>query len=130
MTATRTRARLVLLLAMLLTLGLLGSTVGSSTALATGKDTKDKDFARHCPDHHGHPGKIENGKKLNDYVPKKGTIFCVKAGPYATGKLKADGKRTLHEYVRDAGIRVGNGKNVPDVSYVVIYKKKHHDKHK
>ena len=73
----------------------------------------------HCPDHQLYP-KFEGGD-YDAHIPEAGTVLCVKAGPYATGELTADGARTLRDYVRDAGIRVGAG-NVPGVSYFVVYK--------
>jgi len=79
-------------------------------------------LTEHCPDHDGHPGKIESGAAGNDVVLPAGTEFCVKAGPFATGVLIADGTTTLLQYVEQAGITVGEGdENVPDVSYYVVY---------
>jgi hypothetical protein len=75
--------------------------------------------AEHCPD--GWSEKVEaQNDELDDVVLDEGTMFCVKAGPEATGILEADGETTLLEYVEAAGITVGEG-NVPSVSYYVIY---------
>lgn len=73
---------------------------------------------QHCTDHEGHYGKVEGAN--NTLVPLAGTPVCVKAGPYATDVIVADGTTTLQGYVAAAGITVGNG-NVPDVSYYVDY---------
>lgn len=64
----------------------------------------------HCPDHNGHPGKVEGGD-LNDIVLAAGTEFCVKGATDATGVLLADGETTLYEYLN----------NGHDVSYYVVY---------
>lgn len=72
----------------------------------------------HCPEHNNHPDKIESSD--DNYVPPVDALMCVKAGPYATGQVVADGTRALTDYVRDAGIRVGND-NVPGVSYYIVY---------
>jgi len=74
----------------------------------------------HCPDHNGHPGKVNSGSAGNDVILPAGTILCVKAGDHATGVEIADGSTTLKEYVEAAGITVGNDQ-VPDVSYYIVY---------
>jgi hypothetical protein len=120
-------------LALLVALAFFGSLLISGEALAQGPPDHAVGGTEHCPDHRGHPGKVDSGKAGNDVVVAKGTVFCVKAGPYSTGKLSAMvGGKTLLEYVEDAGIRVGrHGKNVPDVSYYVVYKEpKEKDKDK
>ena len=75
----------------------------------------------HCPGHQGHDGKVEG--ENNDLVLDAGTEFCVKAGPYATSVLTADGETSLIEYVEQEGLTVGEGGggNVPDVSYYIVY---------
>ena len=69
----------------------------------------------HCPDHNGHPGKVEGN--YNGLVIAEGTVFCVKAGPDAGGTQTADGVTPLIGYV---SWTVGQG-NTPDVSYYVVY---------
>jgi hypothetical protein len=68
------------------------------------------DATEHCPDHNGHPGKVEGGN-LNDIKPAAGTLVCVKGSTDATGILTADGKTTLFDMLD----------NGHDVSYYVIY---------
>lgn len=41
---------------------------------------------QHCPDHQGHPGKVEDVNTPSISLPA-GTVFCVKAGPYASGVI-------------------------------------------
>jgi len=77
-------------------------------------------LTEHCPDHNGHPGKVNSGSAGDDVVLPAGTILCVKAGDHATGVEIADGSTTLKEYVEAAGITVGNDQ-VPDVSYYIVY---------
>jgi LPXTG-motif cell wall-anchored protein len=64
----------------------------------------------HCPDHNGHPGKVETGDN-NNVVLAVGTLFCVKGSNDATGYLVADGETTLFDYLD----------NGHDVSYYVVY---------
>lgn len=77
---------------------------------------------QHCPDHNVSPNvKDQSGADDNGLVPVEGTVICIKAGPYATDKIVADGETSLKEYVKEAGITVGKKKNTPDVSYWVTY---------
>jgi hypothetical protein len=81
----------------------------------------------HCPDHEGHPGKVEaTNDELNGIVLAEGTEFCVKAGTETTGEestgtLIANGKSTLCDYLIEAGILDGSGETCKDVSYYVVY---------
>ena len=68
----------------------------------------------HCPDHNGHPGKVEGGN-LNDIVLDEGTEFCVKGSTEAVYVQFADGQTTLVEYLN----------NGHDVSYYVVYGRVH-----
>lgn len=101
------RLQRITVLAALLAIVLLGSFATSANAAT-----------QHCPDHNGHPNKYNSNS--NSLVLPEGVEFCVKAGPYATGKLIADGVRSLSDFVTDENIRVGRG-NVPNVSYYITY---------
>jgi LPXTG-motif cell wall-anchored protein len=79
--------------------------------LWVGGGTPLRAATEHCPDHNGHPGKVEGAN--NSVVLPAGTVFCVKGSTVATGKLTADGTTTLKTYL-------GIGK---DVSYYIIYKR-------
>jgi hypothetical protein len=99
-----------------LALGLVGLMGAPASAQAT----------EHCPDHEGHPGKVEaTNSELNDVVLPAGTLFCIKAGTDATsestGILESDGETTLCEYLIQAGIVDGTGEDCRDVSYYVVY---------
>ena len=65
--------------------------------------------SQHCPDKN-HPSKVERGN-MNDVVLAAGTIVCVKGSTDATGKVVADGIKTLEQIL-------GNGH---DVSYYIVY---------
>ncbi len=82
---------------------LLGTTVGAQAT-------------EHCPEHQGHPGKVENvGTPSVDF--EAGTTFCVKAGPYATGYITnwEGGTYTTPSEWHPLG------KEPIDISYYVIY---------
>jgi outer membrane biosynthesis protein TonB len=67
----------------------------------------------HCPDHNGHPGKVESvvDGDLNDITPAAGTMVCVKGSTDATGIIVADGETTLVDMLD----------NGHDVSYYIVY---------
>ena len=70
----------------------------------------------HCPDHNGHPGKVEGGG-LNGVVLPAGTVFCVKAGTGASGHQTSDGTTPLLGYIT----WTNRGGQTPDVSYYIVY---------
>jgi len=79
----------------------------------------------HCP---GEPGGNGDNKveadfdgQLNDIVIDAGTTICVKASSGNTGFVVADGSTTLQEYLFNAGIVAGNGREGRNVSYYVTY---------
>jgi hypothetical protein len=85
-----------------------GAILGLTLALgAAGMATA---VTEHCPDHNGHPGKVEGGN-LHDIKPAAGTLVCVKGSTEATGIIEADGNTTLFDMLD----------NGHDVSYYVIY---------
>lgn len=70
----------------------------------------------HCPDHQGHPGKVENvNTPSQDF--DEGTVFCVKAGPNASGIIDdwEGGTYTTPEEWHP------QGREPIDISYYVIY---------
>jgi plastocyanin len=70
----------------------------------------------HCPDHQGHPGKVENvNTPSQDF--DEGTVFCVKAGPNASGIIDdwEGGTYTTPEEWHP------QGRAPIDISYYVIY---------
>jgi hypothetical protein len=74
----------------------------------------------HCPGEPGdNPSKVEatpeTQDEINALVLDAGTVFCVKAGPFASGDLVADGVTSLLGYVT----WTNNGGQTPDVSYYI-----------
>jgi LPXTG-motif cell wall-anchored protein len=74
----------------------------------------------HCPDHNGHPGKVESGAAGNSVIPPAGAQICVKGSTGNTGLFTADGSTSLIEYMAKLAPR-NNGGNIPDVSYYIVY---------
>ena len=82
-----------------------GATAMSGTASAA---------TEHCPDHNGHPNKVQVGESGFDiYVSgnavtfPSGTVFCVKSATEASGKVTSDGSPFIL--------------NRHDVSYFIVY---------
>jgi hypothetical protein len=98
-----TMYRLVAVAGLIAAGSLLGTTVGAQAT-------------DHCPDHHGHPGKVENvNSPSHDFA--EGTVFCVKAGTFATGIIDDWGGGTYTTPAEWHPL----GKEPIDISYYVIY---------
>lgn len=72
----------------------------------------------HCPDHNGHPGKVESAEGAGGLVLDDGTVFCAKKGTGHTGTQTADGDTTLYDYLVAAGIDGAQGEGP---SYYIVY---------
>ena len=94
--------RLVAVAGLIAAGSLLGSTVGAQAT-------------DHCPDHQGHPGKVElTDDSTYSVTLPDGTEFCVKAGTGASGKLTSDGNEWTVDWLNRGG-------QTPAISYYVIY---------
>ena len=94
--------RLVAVAGLIAAGSLLGSTVGAQAT-------------DHCPDHQGHPGKVElTDDSTYSVTLPDGTEFCVKAGTGARGKLTSDGNEWTVNWLNRGG-------PTPAISYYVIY---------
>ena len=96
----------------------------SAAVLMTRNAGADQPVDLHCPS--GGTKTEANGPDLNEFVPDERTSFCVKSGrgdndQFNTGKLVADGVKTLCDYLIDNDIRDGGGDTCKDVSYYTVY---------